>query len=80
MLHSYWFTEGGKVFEAILREEPSCVMAYWGLAVNLLGISLVGPPPAKDAQKAWEVLEKAKDDGENPTRARLDRGVERLLP
>ena len=62
MLHSYWFTEGGKVFEAILREEPSCVMAYWGLAVNLLGISLVGPPPAKDAQKAWEVLEKAKGD------------------
>jgi tetratricopeptide (TPR) repeat protein len=62
MLHSYWFTEGGKVFEAILREEPSCVMAYWGLAVNLLGNSLVGPPPAKDAQKAWEVLEKAKGD------------------
>jgi Tetratricopeptide repeat len=62
MLHSYWFTEGGKVFEAIVREEPSCVMAYWGLAVNLLGNSLVGPPPVKDAQKAWEVLEKAKGD------------------
>jgi tetratricopeptide (TPR) repeat protein len=60
MLHSYWFTEGGKVFEGIVREEPSCVMAYWGLAVNLLGNSLVGPPPAKDAQKAWEVLDKAK--------------------
>ena len=40
MLHSYWFTEGGKVFEAIVREEPSCVMAYWGLAVNLLGDGL----------------------------------------
>src|SRR5215813_9207634 len=62
MLHSYWFTEGGKVFEAIVREEPSCVMAYWGLAVNLLGNSLVGPPPAKDAQKAWEVLDKAKGE------------------
>src|SRR5207302_2021625 len=31
MLHSYWFTEGSKTFEAIVREEPSCVMAYWGL-------------------------------------------------
>src|SRR5213594_28414 len=62
MLHSYWFTEGSKTFEAILREEPSCVMAYWGLAVNLLGNSLVGPPPAKDAQKAWEVLDKAKGE------------------
>jgi hypothetical protein len=70
MLHSYWFTEGGKVFEAILREEPSCVMAYWGLAVNLLGNSLVGPPPAKDAQKAWEVLDKAK--GEAKTQRERD--------
>src|SRR5215468_197590 len=70
MLHSYWFTEGGKVFEAIVREEPSCVMAYWGLAVNLLGNSLVGPPPAKDAQKAWEVLEKAK--GEAKTKRERD--------
>src|SRR5215475_5017340 len=70
MLHSYWFTEGGKVFEAIVREEPSCVMAYWGLAVNLLGNSLVGPPPAKDAQKAWEVLDKAK--GEAKTQRERD--------
>jgi tetratricopeptide (TPR) repeat protein len=70
MLHSYWFTEGGKTFEAIVREEPSCVMAYWGLAVNLLGNSLVGPPSPKDAQKAWEVLEKAK--GEAKTQRERD--------
>jgi tetratricopeptide (TPR) repeat protein len=70
MLHSYWFTQGGKTFEAIVREEPSCVMAYWGLAVNLLGNSLVGPPSPKDAQKAWEVLEKAK--GEAKTQRERD--------
>ena len=70
MLHSYWFTQGGKTFEAIVREEPSCVMAYWGLAVNLLGNSLSGPPPAKDAQKAWEVLETAK--GEAKTQRERD--------
>jgi tetratricopeptide (TPR) repeat protein len=70
MLHSYWFTQGGKTFEAIVREEPSCVMAYWGLAVNLLGNSLAGPPSPKDAQKAWEVLEKAK--GEAKTQRERD--------
>jgi hypothetical protein len=70
MLHSYWFTEGSKTFEAIVREEPTCVMAYWGLAVNLLGNSLSGPPPAKDAQKAWEVLDKAK--GEAKTQRERD--------
>src|SRR5262245_9551006 len=62
MLHSYWFTEGSKVYEAIERQERRCVMCYWGLAVNLLGNRLVGPPPAKDAQKAWEVLNKAKSE------------------
>src|SRR5437773_2627281 len=62
MLHSYWFTEGSKTLEAIVGEEPSCVVADWGLAVNLLGNSLVGPPPAKDAQEAWEVLDKAKGE------------------
>jgi tetratricopeptide (TPR) repeat protein len=46
------------------------VMAYWGLAVNLLGNSLVGPPSPKDAQKAWEVLEKAK--GEAKTQRERD--------
>src|SRR4029450_10491946 len=70
MLHSYWFPQGGKTFEGIVREEPSCVMAYWGLAVNLLGNSLVGPPSPKDAQKAWEVLEKAK--GEAKTQRERD--------
>src|SRR5438094_6531028 len=56
MLHSYWFTEGGKVFDAIAKEDPSCVMAYWGYAVNLLGNSLSAPPPAKHAQLASEAL------------------------
>jgi Tfp pilus assembly protein PilF len=34
MLHSYWFTEARKVFDAVLQQDPTCTMAYWGLAVN----------------------------------------------
>jgi len=60
MLHSYWFTEGGKVFDAIAKQDPSCVMAYWGYAVNLLGNSLSSPPSAKAAQMAWDALERAR--------------------
>jgi tetratricopeptide (TPR) repeat protein len=60
MLHSYWFTEGGKVFDAVAKQDPNCVMAYWGYAVNLLGNSLSGPPPVKDAQMAWDALERAR--------------------
>jgi tetratricopeptide (TPR) repeat protein len=70
MLHSYWFTEAGKVFDAVAKQDPNCVMAYWGYAVNLLGNSLVGPPPAKDAQAAWEALERARAVGGKTQRER----------
>jgi tetratricopeptide (TPR) repeat protein len=70
MLHSYWFTEAGKVFDAVAKQDPSCVMAYWGYAVNLLGNSLSAPPSAKDAQMAWEALERARAVGAKTPRER----------
>jgi tetratricopeptide (TPR) repeat protein len=45
-------------------------MAYWGIAVDLLGNTLVGPPPAKSAQAAWEALEKARATGAKTQRER----------
>ena len=44
MLHSYWFTEARKVFDAVIQQDPSCAIAYWGLAVNYLGNSLAAAP------------------------------------
>ena len=70
MLHSYWFTEGRKVFDAVAKQDPNCVMAYWGYAVNLLGNSLSSPPPAKDAQAAWEALERGRAVGAKTQRER----------
>jgi tetratricopeptide (TPR) repeat protein len=70
MLHSYWFTEAGKVFDAVAKQDPNCVMAYWGYAVNLLGNSLANPPPAKDAKAAWEALERARAVGAKTQRER----------
>lgn len=34
----------------MLQQDPSCAIAYWGIALDLLGNSLVGPPPVKTAQ------------------------------
>jgi len=78
MLHSYWFNYAGRTFEDVLQKDPGCAMAYWGIAVDLLSNTLVGPPPRADAQAAWEALEKARAIGAK--RARLDRGIERLFP
>src|SRR5215469_16229492 len=63
MLHSYWFTEARLAFDAVLQQGPSCVMAYWGLAVNYLGNSLAAPPSPADAAAGAAALEKARAIG-----------------
>jgi hypothetical protein len=80
MLHSYRFIQARKTFEAVLQQDPKCAMAYWGIAVDLLGNLLVGPPPSKSAQAACEALENARAVGAKTQRERLDRGADRLLP
>ena len=70
MLHSYWFNYAGKTFRGVLQQDPNCAMAYWGIAVDLLGNSLSAPPPLKGAQAAWEALEKARAIGAKTQRER----------
>ncbi len=60
MLHSYWFNYAGKTFQSVLQQDPTCAMAFWGIALDLLGNSLSGPPSAQAARNAWETLEKAR--------------------
>ena len=45
-------------------------MAYWGVAMDLLGNTLVGPPPRTDAEAAWAALEKARAIGAKTQRER----------
>ena len=70
MLHSYWFGYARKTFEGILQKDPGCAMALWGVAMDLLGNTLVGPPPRADAQAAWDALEKALAIGAKTQRER----------
>ena len=81
MLHSYWFTEAGKVFDAVAKQDPNCVMAYWGYAVNLLGNSLASAPAGERCSGSLGGARTSPHGRrENAARARLDRGNKRLLP
>jgi hypothetical protein len=46
MLHSYWFQYARRTFEGVLQQDPNCAMAYWGVAMDLLGNTLSAPPLA----------------------------------
>jgi len=70
MLHSYWFLFARKTFEEVLKQDPNCAIAYWGIAVDLLGNSLAAPPSRTDAQAAWGALEKAGAIGAKTQRER----------
>ena len=36
-LHSFWFSEAIKVFDSVLKADPQCAMAYWGLGMSYWG-------------------------------------------
>jgi tetratricopeptide (TPR) repeat protein len=70
MLHSYWFIIARRSFEGILQQDPTCAIAYWGVAMDYLGNTLAVAPPRADAQAAWEALEKARSVGAKTERER----------
>src|ERR1700716_4253755 len=70
MIHSYWFLIARRTFEEVLRQDPSCAIAYWGIALDLLNNSLAVVPPKSDAEAAWVALEKARQTGAKTQRER----------
>jgi tetratricopeptide (TPR) repeat protein len=70
MIHSYWFTIARRTFEGVLRQDPNCAMAHWGVALDILGNVFVGPPTRENASAAWAELEKAREIGAKTERER----------
>ena len=60
MQHSFFFPETVKAFSAIIAKEPSCAMAYWGIAVSQRPNPLVGPFPGDVLKRGWEAIEQAR--------------------
>jgi tetratricopeptide (TPR) repeat protein len=59
LLHSFFFPETVKAFSAVAEMEPSCAMAYWGIAISQRPNPLVGPFPGDVLKVGWEAVEKA---------------------
>jgi tetratricopeptide (TPR) repeat protein len=59
LLHSFWYEKAGETFAEIARREPSCAIAYWGVAMTLYH-PLWEKPNAESLRSGWEALEKAK--------------------
>ncbi len=56
--HSFWYRASQRAFEEVLKTDPNCSMANWGMALSLLWNPHV-PPPAKNLVDGAAVIEKA---------------------
>lgn len=60
MLHSFFFPETVKAFTAIAAAEPSCAMAYWGIAMSQRPNPLVPPFSKELLQAGRQAIQKAR--------------------
>jgi tetratricopeptide (TPR) repeat protein len=70
MLHSFWFAEARKAFEAAGQADPTCGVAYWGVALTHWGNPLAGGPVAEGNQTGLAAAQKAVSVGSKNARDR----------
>src|SRR5262245_21657060 len=70
MLHSFWFSASTDAFVAITQKDPGCAMAYWGVAMNLLGNPFAWPPAPKALGDGAAAIARAKAVGAKTQRER----------
>ncbi len=69
LLHSFWYSAAVKAFTAVAAAEPSCAMAYWGVAMSWW-YPLWEPPGANALQQGTAAVEKAVSIGGKTERER----------
>jgi len=67
--HSFWYRASQKVFEDVLKADPECGIAYWGIALSLLLNPHVAPP-AKNLADGADAIAKGKSVGAKSERER----------
>ena len=67
--HSFWYRASQNVFEEVLKADPQCGIAYWGIALSLLWNPHV-PTPAKNLAEGAAMIAKGKSLGAGTQRER----------
>jgi tetratricopeptide (TPR) repeat protein len=67
--HSFWYRASQKVFEDVLKADPECGIAYWGIALSLLLNPHIAPP-VKNLAEGAAAIAKGKSVGAKTQRER----------
>src|SRR5260370_13372242 len=71
LMHSFQFARAIEAFNAILVSDPSCAMAYWGIALSNWGNPFAaGLKPQAQIEKGLKAVEQARAAGAKTERER----------
>jgi tetratricopeptide (TPR) repeat protein len=70
LLHSFWFPEAAATFEGVLKKDPTCAMALWGIALSQWGNPFGGVRVAQAVERGRASSDKAKATGSPTPRER----------
>jgi tetratricopeptide (TPR) repeat protein len=69
LLHSFWYQKAADTFAGVAKQDPSCGIAEWGVAMTHYH-ELWDAPSRADLQAGWEAVERAKSAGAKTQRER----------
>jgi tetratricopeptide (TPR) repeat protein len=58
LLHDFWYEEARAQFNRLVKSDPNCAMAYWGVAISAFH-QIWGRPDAKTMELGWAQMQKA---------------------
>jgi len=58
LLHDFWYEEAQRQFELIAKDDPTCAMAHWGVAMSVFH-QIWNRPDEKTMEEGWAELQKA---------------------
>src|ERR1700682_587325 len=71
MLHSFWYSAGEKAFRDVLKDDPQCAIATWGIASILMSNPLGGQGASpKGAEQAQAAIDEGRRVGAKTERER----------
>jgi tetratricopeptide (TPR) repeat protein len=67
--HSFWYQSSKEIFEEVLKADPNCGIAYWGIALSLLH-NPHNPPPEPNLPLGLAAIQQGKVVGAKTQRER----------
>ena len=69
LLHSFWYEEAEKQFEAVAKDDSSCAIAHWGVAMSYFH-QIWSRPNESDNAEGWAEMQKAQSPAAKTARER----------